>query len=88
LKKQGVFQVKDVNYNELKKGGFMRQIQKDHFSLRLRVVGGRLTSSQLKKIYEVANKYGKGYVHLTARQGVEIPFIKLQDIEAVKKELS
>lgn len=80
--------MKEVNYNELKKGGFMRQVQKDHFSLRLRVVGGRLTSSQLKKIYEVANKYGKGYVHLTARQGVEIPFIKLQDIEAVKKELS
>lgn len=51
----------------------MRQVQKGYFSMRLRVVGGRLSAEQLKKIYEVANKYGRGYVHLTARQGVEIP---------------
>ncbi|AZT90622.1 4Fe-4S dicluster domain-containing protein [Caldicellulosiruptor changbaiensis] len=80
--------MKEINYSELKKGGFMRQVQKGYFSMRLRVVGGRLSAEQLKKIYEVANKYGRGYVHLTARQGVEIPFIKLEDIEAVKKELS
>ena len=34
-----------VDYATLKKGGFMRQKQKNHFSLRLRVVGGNLTHS-------------------------------------------
>ena len=29
-----------VDYATLKKGGFMRQKQKNNFSLRLRVVGG------------------------------------------------
>lgn len=29
-----------VDYKELKKGGFMRQRQKDHFSMRLKSVGG------------------------------------------------
>lgn len=76
-----------VDYATLKKGGFMRQKQKNNFSLRLKVVGGTLTAENLKKISEVAEKYGDGYVHLTSRQGVEIPFIKLDDIEAVKEEL-
>lgn len=76
-----------VDYGTLKKGGFMRQKQKNNFSLRLRVVGGALTAENLKKISEVAEKFGNGSVHLTSRQGVEIPFIKLEDIEAVKEEL-
>ncbi|MCI7814299.1 MAG: 4Fe-4S binding protein [Lachnospiraceae bacterium] len=76
-----------VDYGTLKKGGFMRQKQKNHFSLRLRVVGGTVTAEQLAKIAEVAQRYGEGYVHLTSRQGVEIPFIKLEQIEEVKTAL-
>lgn len=73
-----------VDYATLKKGGFMRQKQKNNFSLRLACVGGTLTAENLKKIAEVAEKYGDGYVHLTSRQGVEIPFIKLDDIDDVR----
>lgn len=76
-----------VDYATLKKGGFMRQKQKNNFSLRLRVVGGNLTAVQLAKIAEVAEKFGDGHVHLTSRQSVEIPFIKLDDIDDVKKAL-
>ena len=57
-----------VDYAALKKGGFMRQKQKNNFSLRLQVVGGNLTAENLKKIAEVAEKYGDGHVHLTSRQ--------------------
>jgi dissimilatory sulfite reductase (desulfoviridin) alpha/beta subunit len=77
-----------VNYAALKAGGFMRQKQKDTFSLRLRVVGGTVTAQQLQAITAVAEKFGQGYVHLTSRQGVEIPFIKLEDIDAVKEALA
>lgn len=77
-----------VDYATLKKGGFMRQKQKNNFSLRLAVVGGTLTAKNLKKIAEVAEQYGEGYVHLTSRQGVEIPFIKLEDIDTVKEALA
>lgn len=73
-----------VDYAALKKGGFMRQKQKNNFSLRLRVVGGNLTAKQLAKIAETAEKYGDGHVHLTSRQSVEIPFIKLDQIDEVK----
>ena len=75
-----------VDYGTLKKGGFMRQKQKNNFSLRLAVVGGYLTAENLTKIAEVAEKYGDGHVHLTSRQGVESPFITLKDIDAVKEE--
>ena len=77
-----------VDYATLKKGGFMRQKQKNNFSLRLQVVGGTLTTENLKIIAEVAEKYGDGHVHLTSRQGVEIPFIRLEDIDVVKAELA
>ncbi|MDI6879041.1 MAG: 4Fe-4S binding protein [Desulfitobacteriaceae bacterium] len=77
-----------VDYKALKAGGFMRQVQKDCFSMRIRSVGGQIGAEQLKKVYEIAQDYGQGYVHLTSRQGIEIPFIKLEDVETVKSELA
>ncbi|GBU20679.1 sulfite reductase [Fibrobacteres bacterium R8-0-B4] len=76
-----------VDYKALKCGGFMQQVQKNNFSLRLKVVGGNLTADQLRAIAEISKKYGEGRVHLTSRQGVEIPFIKLADVEQIKAEL-
>ena len=67
-----------VNYAELKKGGFMKQKQKGYGSLRLQVVGGNLTAENIRTVSEVAEKYGRGYVHMTSRQGIEIPFIKVE----------
>ena len=77
-----------VNYKELKKGGFMRQRQPDFFSMRLKSVGGHFTAQQLATIQKVATQFGRGYIHLTSRQGIEIPFIHLDDVDAVKKFLS
>ena len=77
-----------TDYATLKKGGFMRQKQKDHFSLRLAVTGGQVSAGQLAAITEVAEQYGHGYIHLTSRQGIEIPFIRLEDIDAVKEALA
>lgn len=77
-----------IDYAALKKGGFMKQIQKGYGSLRLQVIGGNLTVENINKIAEVAEKYGHGYVHMTSRQGVEIPFIKAEELEEVKAELA
>ncbi|MDR2140301.1 MAG: 4Fe-4S binding protein [Deltaproteobacteria bacterium] len=77
-----------VDYQALKNGGFMRQRQKDHFSLRLKVVGGNLTTERLRVISQAADKFGVGRVHLTSRQGVEIPFVKLADVGEIKSFLA
>lgn len=79
---------KKIDYASLKKGGFMRQKQKGYFSLRLQVVGGNLTAENIRTVSEVAEKYGKGYVHMTSRQGIEIPFIHFDDIEEVRAKLA
>ena len=78
----------EIDYSALKKAGFMRQRQDKNFSLRLGIVGGTVTAEQLAIITEVSKKYGQGYIHLTSRQGIEIPYIKYEDINAVKEELS
>jgi dissimilatory sulfite reductase (desulfoviridin) alpha/beta subunit len=74
--------------NELKKAGWIAQVQPDLFSVRLRVVGGRLEGHQLAKLQEVAERFGRGRVHLTTRQGVEIPFVSLQYYEEVRAALA
>lgn len=76
-----------MNIAELKKGGFMKQIQKDYFAVRLRIAGGNLTLEQLATVQKVAQQYGQGYVHLTTRQGLEIPFVHFDDVEAVREAL-
>jgi dissimilatory sulfite reductase (desulfoviridin) alpha/beta subunit len=78
----------EIDYAALKKGGFMRQIQKNCFSLRLRAVGGQFSAAQLQKIGETATKFGRDYVHFTSRQGVEIPFVRAEDIDGVKNLLA
>ena len=79
---------KKADYAALKKGGFMRQKQKGYFSLRLQVVGGNMTAENIRTVSEVAKRYGEGYVHMTSRQGIEIPFIRFEDIEEVKEKLA
>lgn len=76
-----------IDYASLKKGGFMRQKQKGKFSLRLGIVAGHLDAKGLATVAKVAEKYGHGYVHMTSRQGIEIPFIDFKDIAEVKEEL-
>ena len=76
-----------LNLAEMKSGGLIKQRQKDLFTVRLRVPGGRLSLEKMKKIVEVAEKYGADYVHLSVRQSVEIPYVNIKDIDNLRKEL-
>jgi dissimilatory sulfite reductase (desulfoviridin) alpha/beta subunit len=76
-----------IDYKALKEGGFMRQKDAGYFSLRLHIVGGQLDADKAIKIAEISKKYGRGYIHLTTRQGVEIPFVHLDNVTKIKKEL-
>jgi dissimilatory sulfite reductase (desulfoviridin) alpha/beta subunit len=49
----------------------------------LHVAGGNLTSENLRAIADAADKYGKGYVHVTSRQGIEVPFVHNDNTEAI-----
>jgi anaerobic sulfite reductase subunit C len=77
-----------IDYAALKSGGIIMQRDDDFFAIRLRLPGGSISANLLAKIAEVAEKHGRGEVRLTARQGIEIPWIKFAEIEAARRELA
>src|SRR3990167_6965346 len=77
------------NLDQLKSGGYIRQRQKDLFTVRLRCPGGRVSFEKLKKIAELAPKYSeKDYVHISVRQSIEIPYVNYQDFSQLSEELN
>ena len=76
-----------LDYAALKSGGIIMQKDDDFFSIRLNFPGGKVPADKLSRIQEVANKYGRGEIRLTARQGIEIPWIEFRKIEAARREL-
>lgn len=76
------------NLEQLKSGGYIRQRQKDLFTVRLRCPAGRVTFEKLRKIAEVGKKYSKrDYVHISVRQSIEIPYVHYQDFSQLSEEI-
>ncbi len=76
-----------IDFEDLKKRGFLKQRQDGFVILRTRTTGGVYKKEHLEKLSEIAEKYGMGLIHPTTRQGLEIPFVKVEDAAAVEKEL-
>ena len=76
-----------MDFETLKSGGFIKQTQENLFTVRLRCPGGKLTSRQLHKAAELAEKYGKGEIHNSVRQSIEIPYVHFKHFDAITKEL-
>lgn len=55
--------------------------------LRLRATCGEVTSDQLRKTADVAEKYGNGFVHFAVRGAPEIPYIEKKHLESIRQEL-
>jgi len=77
----------EINYEALMKRGFLRQKQEGFFVLRTRSVAGNYNGRQLASLIEISGKYGRGIIHATTRQGLEIPFIKYEDIAQIETEI-
>jgi len=79
--------LKKIDYDALKKRGILRAKKDGYFTLRTRMPAGNYNSEHLLKLSGIAQKYGKGALHVTTRQGIEIPHIKFEDIEKAEKEM-
>ncbi len=77
----------DAKLLELRTGGIIKQRQKDYFILRTRIPGGHLKADILKKYSIIAKKYGRNYVHISTRQGIEIPWIHIKNVPKLLKSL-
>jgi len=73
----------------LKAGGFIKQRQKDLFTVRVKTPMGALTAAKLSVIAEAAERFGSGEIHLSVRQTPEIvgvPFDQFDDLVALLAE--
>ncbi|MDP3880432.1 MAG: 4Fe-4S binding protein [Dehalococcoidales bacterium] len=76
-----------MDFETLKSGGFIKQTQENLFTVRLRCPGGRVTSEQLRKAAEIAEKYGRGEIHNSFRQSIEVPYVHYQYFDTIAAEL-
>lgn len=77
----------DVNTKLLKKNAFRVTRERGMTASRIRVPGGHLEAKYLALIQKIAEIYGNGTVHITSRQGFELPGIRLEDMPKVNELL-
>lgn len=78
---------KKIDLDKLKRGGFVKIKGKDMFSVWVKNLCCNMPAQQLRKIADIAEKYGKGYILFSSRQIPIIPHVNLKDVENIKTEL-
>jgi anaerobic sulfite reductase subunit C len=77
----------EFDFAALRKVGMIQQKQKEYFAMRLHAVAGSFTSEQMKKVAEVAERFGRGKLHISTRQGIEIHYVHHSQLEPARREL-
>ena len=77
----------DTNTAALKKNAFRVTKERNVTCIRIRVPGGHLEAKYLPVLQEIAEKYGNGTLHITNRQGFEIPGIPFEKMPEVNAAL-
>lgn len=72
---------------DLKLRGYFQQQDEEYFSLKIVPKASNMTTNDMKKVIEIADKYGRGYFGFTTRQCIEIPWIKLDDTDEISEEI-
>ena len=57
--------MENIDYDALKKRGFLRQKQEGFFILRARMGHGVFKKEHLDKLADISARYGRGFVHAT-----------------------
>jgi len=68
--------------------GVYGQRQTGSQMIRIKIPFGKLTTSQLRAIAEVSEKYANGNSHITTRQNIQYHYVKLSEAPKVWDELS
>jgi len=77
----------DINTKKIKKNAFRVTKERGLTASRVRIPGGHMNAALLSVIGQIAEDYGNGTVHITSRQGFEIPGIAFSDMEKVNELL-
>ncbi|KAA6213259.1 nitrite/sulfite reductase [Streptomyces albofaciens JCM 4342] len=63
------------------------ELEDEHFMLRVRVDGGRLSVAQLRAIGEISQEYARGTADITDRQNIQLHWIRIEDVPAIWEKL-
>lgn len=69
---------------QLKSQGYLPSRDGEHVAVRIITGNGVLSTEQLAVVSQVAKTYGRNEVTFTTRLTVEVPWIKYEDVDAVK----
>ncbi|HZV82562.1 MAG TPA: nitrite/sulfite reductase, partial [Geobacteraceae bacterium] len=72
----------------LRLDGIYKQRQEGFFMQRVKLPAGVISAEQACKVAAVADRFGRGTVHLTTRGSMEIHWLKEGDLLLVKQELA
>jgi len=72
----------------LVRGTYGQRQTGDAQMLRIKIPQGILDGQQLKALADVAERYSRGFGHITTRQNVQLHFLKLHDVEPVMRRLA
>jgi len=85
------FEAGEINAEQFRTFRLLRgvygQRQSDVQMFRIKIPFGLLGPEQLVAIADVADKYSRGFCHVTTRQNIQLHFLKLSDCEAVMHRL-
>lgn len=84
----------DRDYRLKWMGLFYRAVTPGHFMMRLRIPNGILTTSQMRVLAEIVQRYTKatgfqqeGNIDITTRQNIQIRGIRIEDVPAIFNSL-
>src|SRR5882762_9475754 len=72
----------------LVRGTYGQRQAADAQMLRVKIPQGALTGDQLDALADVADRYSRGFGHITTRQNVQFHFVKLHDVEPAMRRLA
>lgn len=75
----------DINTKVLKKNAFRVTKERGKTAIRIRVPGGHMEAKHFAILQKVAEEYGDGTVHITTRQGFELPGIDMKNIPKINE---
>ena len=72
----------------LVRGTYGQRQAADAQMLRVKAPQGLLTTEQLYALADVADRYSRGFGHITTRQNIQFHFMKLHDVELAMRRLA
>src|SRR5437762_5631056 len=72
----------------LVRGTYGQRQTDDAQMVRVKIPQGVLTADQLEALADVAERYSRGFGHITTRQNVQFHFVKLHDVEPAMRRLA